>query len=772
MLKLRVFGGLSLADSSGPITGRASQRRRLALLSILAVTRGRSVSRDKLVAWLWPEADTEHARHLLADSLYVLRDALGEDVILASGDDLSLNLQRITADVIEFGDAIETGDRERAVQLFSAGGPFLDGVHLADAPEFDRWTESVRGQLTADYRKALEQLATGESARGNHAAAVDWWRQLAAADRLSSRVALHLMREFVAAGDRASALEFARVHESIVRVELESSPDPTLTAFVLQLRNGDGERPPTSTVASARASSSDGEALNPETVRSESSPNTRRHLGRTPTARYWVAAPAAAAALVAAVLFGATRARQSAESHPSIVVLPLRNLSGGSDNESFGDGMTEELIDALARTDRLRVIASTSAFAFKGHGTDVRRIADSLRVANVLEGDFQRDGARIRLRLRLIDARNGSTRWAESYEREMQNVFALQDDISRGVTRQLEARLLGSVSSASQVDRHRTTNPAAYDLYLRGRHQREMRSDTGITAAIGYFARAVELDSSFAAAYAALGEASTLTAWQLSRSATESRSLLRQGEAAALKAIALDDSLSEGHTALGFVRMTGHIDLTAAEVQLKRALALDPGDRRTHEYLALLYDWTERPDDALAEAQRAIELDPLSVTALRELARALFSARRYDEALAQLQRSRTLGPPVRTAPIIAGQIYAKKNMYPQAIAELRTMHSEFALALLGHTLAKAGQGGEATRILGELRDRWGQGTAGAFSVAAVYAGLGDFDQAFAWIDKSFDDLSIRPTMMAPTFDDLRADPRFNRVRQRMGLAAR
>src|SRR6478672_5644934 len=205
MLSLRLFGGLDLAGPDGPVSGRAAQRRRLALLAVLAVARGRPVTRDKLVALLWPDADSERSRHALADSVYVLRDALGDDVIIVNGDALSLNPNAISSDVVDFEDAIEKGDRERAVSMYEAGGAFLDGIHLSDAVDFDRWAESVRARLAAAHRDALDALANEASARGDSAAAVAWWRKLAAADPLSSRVALGLMRTLADSGDRAGA---------------------------------------------------------------------------------------------------------------------------------------------------------------------------------------------------------------------------------------------------------------------------------------------------------------------------------------------------------------------------------------------------------------------------------------------------------------------------------------------------------------------------------------------------------------------------------------
>jgi DNA-binding SARP family transcriptional activator len=238
MLSLRLFGGLSLEvtgdDTAGAIPVRATQRRRLALLAVLASGNGHVVRRDRLVALLWPEADQERARHLLADSIYVLRSALGEDVILGTGDGLHLSSARVVCDVVDFTRAFDAGDWTRAVDLYA--GPFLDGFHIAKASEFEHWTDTTGDHLASQYRHALEQLAVAAGERGDRAAAVRWSRQLAAADRLSSRAALRLMHALADAGDRVGALRFAQAHEHLVRSELSTSPDEAITAFATELR--------------------------------------------------------------------------------------------------------------------------------------------------------------------------------------------------------------------------------------------------------------------------------------------------------------------------------------------------------------------------------------------------------------------------------------------------------------------------------------------------------------------------------------------------------
>ena len=243
MLSLRLFGGISLSDPVRTIPARASQRRQLALLAVLSAPAARPYSRDKLGAVLWPEATSEHARRLLSDSIYVLRTALGDDVILTAGENVSINVDRLQVDVLEFTCAMAKGDYRKAVEIRNGGGPFLDGARLLDSSEFEHWAEVTRSDLDAAYHDALRRIAGAASSAGDLPGAVGWWRRLAGEDPLSASVAVELLRALDAAGDRSAALAFARVYENLVRTELDSPPDPSVVAIVDRLRRGEAIRP-------------------------------------------------------------------------------------------------------------------------------------------------------------------------------------------------------------------------------------------------------------------------------------------------------------------------------------------------------------------------------------------------------------------------------------------------------------------------------------------------------------------------------------------------
>jgi TolB-like protein/DNA-binding SARP family transcriptional activator len=762
-------------EQRAPGADHAQQNRPLALLAALATSGERGRNRDQLLLFFWPDASQQRARHSLEQALYLIRRSVDPSIFLGVNP-LRINLDVLTSDVVDFESAVAQDRLEAAVALYQ--GPFLDGFYLSDSPEFEQWTEGERSRLEALYTKALERLAERAKAVADHESAIGWWRKLADVDPLSSRPALGLMRALANAGDHAAALRHARQYEQLVEKELGTGAGPEVAALAEEIRTSapKGLQAVRRTPIIARRD--DRELAEPGPTVSRKPRRTRRSV-----------VFAAGAALLMAGVFAASRLWMEPEpagppvaeaAAPSIAVLPLSNLSADPSDAVFADGMTEELIAMLAKTGDLRVIASTSAFAFRDRQIDVRSIADSLHVSNVLEGGVQKIGSRLRVQVRLVDATDGSTRWSETYDREIEDVFAVQEEIAQAVARELGARLGGR--AATRPSRH-TQNVAAYELYLRGNDPANLRSDEGVRRAQEYFRQAIAIDSTYAAAYAGLARM-----YGRLRSTEDPGMPIADLEAlflqAALKAVALGDSVPEAHAALGLARMNVERDYRSAEVELKRAVELDPTQARTHEWLVVLYIRTGRPAEALAEARRALEIDPLSSSAHAEVAHALIANGRYDEALARLAHIQNVQPPLLRIAQIAAQAYAMKEMWEEAIAAIRPQaerdlaaasSTSQSAALYGYLLARSGQREEADRVLQTLLSRSQRTGTGAFDVVAVYAGLGDFDQAFAWLDRAIDDRSVRPThfsIMSPLFEDLRRDPRFERVKSRLGIQNR
>jgi serine/threonine protein kinase/tetratricopeptide (TPR) repeat protein len=456
----------------------------------------------------------------------------------------------------------------------------------------------------------------------------------------------------------------------------------------------------------------------------------------------------------------------SSDARPSLAVLPLTNRSADPADAELADGMTEELIGTLSRNPDLRVIASTSAFALKGTQRDVRQIAESLHVSNILEGSLQKIGPRLRMQVRLIGTGDGSTKWSEVYDREMNDLFAVQEEIARAVAGELDVQLRKSGQAGPKARRY-NPNVVAYESYVRGMDVALMRTSAGSRRAMAHFERAIAADSNFAAAHAGL----VRTYLQIGNTTglRDRRAWVARAETAALKAVALDDSLAEAHAALGWVLVVQG-DYSNGEVEFKKAIALNASAPRVHEGLARLYMMTSRPAEQLVQARRGMESDPFSHSAIREMALALNMNDRCDEALELLKPLKSLSPPAGVAWIISGQCYASLQKWPEAVAEYRwninNATGASGPAFLAHALARAGRAEEARRILSDLL-AGRKDSHGAFGVGVVYAGLRDYDQAFRWLSRAADDGSITAYIALPMFADLHRDPRYGALRQRM-----
>ena len=773
--RLRTFGTLRLVGSADDtvLGEHGHQRRRLALLAVLAASGERGRSRDQLLGLFWPDVPQSRARHSLEQLLYAIRTSLDESVFTGLNP-VCLNPAVIGSDIGDFADALSRGEREAAVELYR--GPFLDGFYLTDAPEFEQWMEGERGRIERSYTDALERLAKSAEDANDSAAAARWLLKLIDTDPVSSKHAIGLIRALMNAGDHAAALRYAERYEAIVGQELGTSVGPAVAGLVAEVR----ARAKTDSVVVRGAGAS--QMREPDTGSATSTaslhPPEATTIASQPAGpplrarrRAMVVYGVAALVLTALVLAGSRLlprvAAVPASATASIAVLPLANVSGDPRDAALADGLTEELIGVLAKIDRLRVVARTSAFVFNKSNLDARQIADSLHVANILEGGVQRVGQRIRVQVRLVDGHDGSTRWAETYDRELKDIFLVQSDIATAVARELDLRLAGRTIAA--LRRAPTQNIAAYDLYLRASDPTLLRSDSGTLLSVDYFRKAIALDSNYAAAYAGL--ARTYLVFLLSQKvASSAREVYALGEQAALKAVALDDSLPDAHATVGLLLMLRY-DFAGAEKELERARALDPGLYRIYRTLITLSYWKERPADALAEANRMVDIDPLSATAHVELARAECANGEYAEGLARLKRLEAVRPRLQRIPSYAAICHSLKGDWPAAVAALHSYQENRddyrGRGWLGYALARSGQRQEALAVLADVTAHWQRSKQGAFEVALVYAGLGNRDQAFDWLNRSVDDLSLSENIMLPLFDDLRADPRFVRLRSRL-----
>src|SRR5216110_2669796 len=457
----------------------------------------------------------------------------------------------------------------------------------------------------------------------------------------------------------------------------------------------------------------------------------------------------------------------AARPRQSIAVLPFVNVSGAPQEEYLSDGISEELINALSKLPQLQVVARPSSFAFKGKNEDVRQIGQALHVATVLGGSVRRDANRLRVTAQLTDARNGYNLWSETYDRQMGDVFALEDEISHAIMRALQVHLVSGDSLT--LSRRPTHDVEAYELYLKGRYFFNKGGFGPVQQALAYFQQALARDSNYALAYAGIADAyQRLTAW--------SYLLPRQGMPKARAAVlkALEPTLADAHASLGDQLCVYDWDAPAAERELRRAIELNPSVANAHYFYANCLAAHGRLDEALAEARRAHELDPLNPDVATGLPWALYVARRYDEAIAVEQKSLDLEPGSAHAHMLLALPLAGKGSYAEALAEARKMAAlagdapNFA-GILGYVAGRAGEGAEAQHILTALERRPPGNT--AFAIALVHLGLGHNEQALRWLQAAYEERSewLVTDMPAPNFDSLRQDPRFSALMRKVGI---
>ncbi|MBA4159633.1 MAG: tetratricopeptide repeat protein [Gemmatimonadetes bacterium] len=785
MFSLKLFGGACLEGEDGPLTGPAAQRHRLTLLALLACAHPGGLTRDKLTAYLWPERDTEHARSLLKQAVHALRKALGEEVILSAADELRLNPGALRCDVIGFEAALAAGGLERAVELYS--GPFLDGFFLRDAPEFERWLDGERAHLARAYTKALERLAEAAAVRGDLPGTVEWWRRLAAEDPFNSRVMLHLMAALEAAGDRAGAIQQARMHAALLEQEFGAQPDPEVMALAERMREEPVIAPSRArakgnldaTVPAQSLADEDGGAPPELTVTPERPPPARisRRLLAWRTAALPAAATLAFAALLLVVwLLPETSAHPGADteaavaSSRAIAVLPCANLSRDPEEEYFSDGLTEELISVLAQVRALQVAARTSAFAFKGENRDIREIGETLNVGTLLECSVRREGERVRVTAQLINASDGFHLWSETYERDGTDVFAIQSDLALRIVRALEAEL--TPAERERIARRPTDSPEAHALYLKGRHFWNQRTVNGYGRALEYFQRAIEVDPQYAQAHAGLAYVySQHGVWGV---LTSEESSVRTRDAA-LRALELDPELAEAYTVLGGYYHAHAWDSEAAERAHRRALELNPDYTIGCTWYANYLTSMERFDEAIIQRRKAVELDPLSPYLSYMLGSALLAVGRPDEALEHLRNAIELDSMYGEGHAGMARYYEATGRVDDAIRAYRraielpdvTWYPRTGLASL---LARVGRRDEARAMLGELQAEADRTGIYAPHVAWVLLALDDVEGALAWLERSYQQKHPILRFMGRSRDPrLADDPRYADLLRRIGL---
>jgi len=458
----------------------------------------------------------------------------------------------------------------------------------------------------------------------------------------------------------------------------------------------------------------------------------------------------------------------------SIAVLPFDNLSDDKSNAFFAEGVQDEILTRLAKVADLKVISRTSTQRFKSAPTDLREIAKQLGVMNILEGSVQKANDQVRVNVQLINAMTDGHLWAEIYDRKLTDIFSVESDIAKTIADTLQAKLSGSERTA--ISKKPTDNPEAYELYLKGRFFWNKRTGADLFKAIDYFKQAIAKDPNYALAYSGLADSYLLLP---PYGAAAPKDSVPQAKAAVKKALELDDALAEAHASAGRILSGFDFDSQQAIIEFERALQLNPNYATAHHWfgagplLAL-----GRFDESIVEAKRSIELDPLSMINNADFGNDYYYARRYDEAIAQLRKTLEIEPRFYLAHYYLAEALQLRGQLSEAISEYRKAteldDDPFALALLGQAYARSGRSDDARKIMARLNEEAKSRYVAAYGIAVVFLGMRDKNHAMDELERAYrenDGNDIYNIRVDPLLDDLRGDPRFEALAEKIVPAA-
>lgn len=702
--RLELLGGGMLANAAGPITGRAAQRHRIALLALLATTRRLYRSRDQLIAFLWPDADAERGRKLLSDSIYRVNRALDGDAITGTGDDLRLNRGVLASDVADFEAAVDARDWQRVAELYA--GPLLDGFFLPGSPEFDQWMETERAQYTRTYAKALESLAVQASDAGQAAEAVDWWHRLAALVPDDSRVAMELMRALESSGNRARALGHAREHALYLRETLGVQPDSAVQQLAEQL-----------------------------------------------------AIPANSAAIMGTI---------APRGGNAIAVLPFQNVSESETTSYFADGMSEELMYLLTRTPGLQVASRTSSFAYRDVKVDAREVARRLHVDWILEGSIRRSGDTLRIAAHLTDARNGYQVWSESFDRSSSDVFAIQAEIAATIATRIAPSMNGGIARAILPMTRASADANTQDLYFQARFHCHKRTEESLRKAVELFERVVVREPEHPRAWAGLAEtyailafydfAAPRIAFPRAESAARRAIQIDPGLAGPHATLAFVDTFYHWNWESAELQFQHAIELEPAnstahhwfatllatrgrfadaEREIRRAAELDPLSMIAHASIGWMLAMANQNERAIRQLHVALQFNPNFCLANYWMGLALQQHGQSSDAIAYLLRSIELAP-----------------------------DSTLQRAALAHAYASAGDVSSARQVLDHLIEQETNGRyISSYQLAKVHVALGESSMALARLERAYGDRAHAMAYLSfdPQLRSLAGHPRVRRL---------
>ena len=450
---------------------------------------------------------------------------------------------------------------------------------------------------------------------------------------------------------------------------------------------------------------------------------------------------------------------------PSLAVLPFVDLSPLEDQTYFCDGLADELINRLSRIKSLRIPARTSAFSFKGKDLDIKEIGEKLNVEMVLEGSVRKAGDKLRITVQLVKVDSGYPLWSGKYDRNMEDIFTLQDEISMSIVDNLKLELLGK--EKAKLVKQYTQNLEAYELYLKGRYFWNKRTGEDMKKSVRYFEQAIEEDPIYALAYVGLAYSYvTLGEWNI----LPAKEVFPKAKVAAKKALEIDNSLAEAHIPLGAVKCNFDWDWKGAEREYKLAIELNPNDASAHQWYSEYLAMMGRFKDAIREIKRAQELDPLSLIINTVEAYHLYYARKYDRGIEQCRKVLEMDPNFRPAHFYIGLNYLGNGMYEEALEEFKKLNEQEYLAI---TYAKMGKITEAKKLLENSIERANKEDVPgmSLSIADIYFALGEDDQGFKWLERAYEkrERGMVSIKISPSYDSVRSDPRYKAMLRKMNF---
>jgi len=482
----------------------------------------------------------------------------------------------------------------------------------------------------------------------------------------------------------------------------------------------------------------------------------------------WLAGAAVALLLTAISLW--VWSRQS-DAIRSIAVLPFVNVGADPNTDYLSDGITESIINSLSQLPNVSVMSRSSVFRYKRPDVDPQAAGRDLKVQAVLAGRVTKRGDQLAVSAELVDTRTNHQIWGDQYNRKLTDVMAIQDEISQEISDKLRVRLTGD-DKKRLVKRH-TENAEAYGLYLKGRYQWNKQTLDGMETGINFFKQAIDKDPRYGLAYAGLADAYALLA---DYNVLAAKEVMPSAKTAAMKALEIDDAISEAHASLGWAKLTLDWDWAGAEKEFQRALELNPNYATAHQWYADYLTVVGRPDEAQASMKRAQQLEPVSLPISVALASTFYYTHQNDQAIDQCRRAIVMDPQFVAAHVFLGRAYEQKGSYAEAIAELKqalqlSEGGSSELAALGHAYAQSGDRAEAQKILKELNTRSTQTYVQPIWIAVINAALGNKEEAFPWLRKAVGDRSVWLIYLKvdPIFDSLRTDARFADVVRQVGL---